>query len=421
MANPLLATTPDVVLVSCAAKKLEQPSKAKDLYTKSRWFSALRSYAEATGKPWKILSAKYGLLYPEDVVEPYNHSLKDKTPPERREWGYHVLTQISGHGITGGRIQVLAGEDYRRHLVPMLKARGFTVDEPLARTPSLDAQAKLATEAANHLRGAPPMAWSSPRTVGDQLAGRHDLPPPSAGVYVITRQPWTSAPDATSQPLYVGGNTSTEARFRTRVGDLLIDLAGYYSSPDEARTLGMQPRGHHSGAQTIREWCHSNGVQPHALYVGWATRPDWCGRCAEVDLYRAWKPLGFLECNRIPPTACKQHGAPQREAAPATARTPRKTAATGSRADLSGLTRGHYLAALQAIDHERQPGGRYAAGWGAEASTKYDVVHDGVAYPPKLVTRYAMRLLLGGAGEIVGGDHVNEPLRRAGFTVRKRT
>lgn len=67
----------EVVLVGCCAKKLPHKAAAKDLY-RSALFVKARAFAEATGSPWAIISAKHGLLMPEAEVEPYDVTVAER-------------------------------------------------------------------------------------------------------------------------------------------------------------------------------------------------------------------------------------------------------------------------------------------------------------------------------------------------------
>jgi hypothetical protein len=59
---------------------------------------------------------------------------------------------------------------------------------------------------------------------------------------LVTRRGWRSRPTPKCEPLYVGGITGKSQRFRTRVGDLLADIFGFYN--------GKHTRiGHHSGGR----------------------------------------------------------------------------------------------------------------------------------------------------------------------------
>lgn len=117
-------------LVSCVRLKGPTPAPAKDLYI-SDWFRKARAYAEQTGAPWSILSAKHGLLHPEKVIEPYDKTLRTMPIDQRRAWAELVLSEIE-YGL--GDIEsvvLLTSRRYREFFEPALRERGLTVETPL--------------------------------------------------------------------------------------------------------------------------------------------------------------------------------------------------------------------------------------------------------------------------------------------------
>jgi|GEM_PF-978357 len=74
-----------LVIIPCGKKKIWNinlnigSSAAKDAYI-SDYFKLNRQYAELMGDRWVILSAKYGYINPETLIENYNVSFKDKNP-----------------------------------------------------------------------------------------------------------------------------------------------------------------------------------------------------------------------------------------------------------------------------------------------------------------------------------------------------
>ena len=117
-----------IYLVSCVKTKLPHPAPAKKLYT-SDWFHKARTYVEASGQPWFILSAKYGMLDPDTIVDPYELTLKRMKAAERREWAERVEARIGTLPATR-RFVVLAGDAYRSLLMPAL-ARLAPVEVPM--------------------------------------------------------------------------------------------------------------------------------------------------------------------------------------------------------------------------------------------------------------------------------------------------
>lgn len=140
------------------------------------------------------------------------------------------------------------------------------------------------------------MKWIGPFRIQDFLAGMatHTLqaPPTKDGVYLVSERKWENEPTTACGPLYVGGNTGGSPRFRTRMGDLIADIFGFFC--DET--------GHHTGGQHLYHHCRDKNLNPQNLWIGWAEGTT-CGRCAEIEVVNSLKP----DLNRKKPPACKQH------------------------------------------------------------------------------------------------------------------
>lgn len=103
--------TAPLYLVACSAAKLDQPARAQDLY-QGQAFRFARALVEARGAQWKILSAKYGLVDPQDVIAPYDVTLTQQPVATRKSWGAHVAAQLYGQGFAGRPLVFLAGASY---------------------------------------------------------------------------------------------------------------------------------------------------------------------------------------------------------------------------------------------------------------------------------------------------------------------
>ena len=80
-----------------------------------------RRYAHAIADRWFILSAAYGLVEPDRVIEPYEKTLNKMPIAERRGWAKLVTKQMDLAQVYGDEAIVLAGLNYRRHLeMPLL-------------------------------------------------------------------------------------------------------------------------------------------------------------------------------------------------------------------------------------------------------------------------------------------------------------
>ena len=119
-----------VVLVSCVKSKRACASAAQDLYT-SDLFASMRTYAKMNAEEWLILSAKHGVLKPDEVVHPYERTLNRLPKLERLAWADKVQRRLLKLLPPGALITVLAGVRYRENLVPFLRNHGFPVSVPM--------------------------------------------------------------------------------------------------------------------------------------------------------------------------------------------------------------------------------------------------------------------------------------------------
>ncbi len=119
-----------IYLVSCVSQKLPVSAPAKDLYT-SPLFRKARSYVESKGQSWFILSAKYGLVHPNQCIASYDLTLNTMGVRERRRWAEGVLSQMEPNLGGSGDIVFLAGQRYREFLEPALRQKGLSVSVPM--------------------------------------------------------------------------------------------------------------------------------------------------------------------------------------------------------------------------------------------------------------------------------------------------
>lgn len=105
---------------------------ARELYV-GEWFGWARRYARLVGKRGFVLSGRYGLLRPGQVLAPYERRLGERDGMQRRDWAREVLRVLAHYErIRGGAFVVLAGAVYREFLVPLLLKNGAIVEVPMA-------------------------------------------------------------------------------------------------------------------------------------------------------------------------------------------------------------------------------------------------------------------------------------------------
>lgn len=130
---------PDILLVGCVKGKLEWASRvpARNLYVSPLWRSR-RIYAENSGRPWYILSAKYGLLDPDAPITWYDLALGDLPAAQRRAWSQRVVDSLVEKfpAMDGKIIEIHAGKDYVDFgLEAGLESAGAVVLRPLLGIP----------------------------------------------------------------------------------------------------------------------------------------------------------------------------------------------------------------------------------------------------------------------------------------------
>jgi cytoplasmic iron level regulating protein YaaA (DUF328/UPF0246 family) len=123
-------TMKTICLVSCAKTKRDGYHPAKDLYVSDLYAKSVR-YAEQNADDWWILSAKYGLLNIDTIIEKYDVTLNSMPTTDRIEWAEQVYRDLMDVVNPGDRVIVLAPQRYAEFLTSKLQAFGVVVDRPL--------------------------------------------------------------------------------------------------------------------------------------------------------------------------------------------------------------------------------------------------------------------------------------------------
>ncbi len=225
----------------------------------------MRRVVEEPGVSWFVLSAKHGLVRPEQVVEPYDQTLNELPVSERRAWARRVIGQMEISLPQADRIVVFAGQKYREFLMDWLRARA-TVETPLAhlgigkQLQYLDACLDSAFRG-----GRPPSATTrSKRGLATAV-----VEPPTPG---------RTAAD-TSGPFTRPSKYDPLRDFLRRHSGGAVEL----TFSDLAQIVGGLPR----SAYAYRPWWTNNRSHPQAkawLEVGYEAVVDWTSR--KVRFYR---------------------------------------------------------------------------------------------------------------------------------------
>lgn len=122
-----------LVIAACSQTKMastaDVKAKAKDMY-QGRLFKLTRKLSEQQDWKYVIISAKYGLLFPDESIEGYEKFLKTKKDIERIK--HKVIRKLQKIIPDYDRILVIAGKNYReviRELIDdrfiFIKSKGY--------------------------------------------------------------------------------------------------------------------------------------------------------------------------------------------------------------------------------------------------------------------------------------------------------
>jgi hypothetical protein len=118
-------------LLATARKKEEQPAPAKEFY-KSPLFRKTVQYAEQHYDRFYFYNAKDGLLLPDQIMEPYDVSIRTFSISEKREWAKNVVHDLIKLETTVNyQLYLHGGRVYRDFIEPELECNRITYEVPL--------------------------------------------------------------------------------------------------------------------------------------------------------------------------------------------------------------------------------------------------------------------------------------------------
>src|SRR5689334_6614888 len=122
-----------VGLDGCAKSKRDQATKCRELYT-SPLFVASLAHAERVSDEVYIISAVHGLLGPDEIISPYDRSLREMSKKERLAWGERLVSSIRARfERLPLELLVLAGLEYAAPIRVAALRYSWTFEAPLAK------------------------------------------------------------------------------------------------------------------------------------------------------------------------------------------------------------------------------------------------------------------------------------------------
>lgn len=221
---------PVLALISCTKKKAPCPCRAAELYAPSSFFRLAYAFARRVARDTFVLSAKHGLVHPDDAIAPYEQTLANAGGAERRAWALGVHRQLVARTEYREAKTILwfAGEAYRGDLMTLVLGDGKRCVVPMQGLAQGEQLAWLTRNA--HVRAEafsvpPPVAAPAARRV--RVEGNLELP-----TGMSARRTASVAPTAAAFEQELGGRLARARRDSKRsltvnAGELHRAVGGY--------------------------------------------------------------------------------------------------------------------------------------------------------------------------------------------------
>jgi hypothetical protein len=119
------------VLISCSKTKLSTPAKARELYT-GQLFKKAVAWAQRHDYQWFIVSALHGLVTPDQELNPYNFTIKDRRKRDRESWAHQAIAgQLTKFASPGSHAYLILPAPYRMHIENELSLAAITYENPV--------------------------------------------------------------------------------------------------------------------------------------------------------------------------------------------------------------------------------------------------------------------------------------------------
>lgn len=103
-----------IAFIGCSLKKRNSPCRAEEMY-QGDFFKKALFYCKKKYDKVFILSAKYGLLELDTLIEPYDMTLTKFTTLQKKRWAFNVKKQLTEKKIEGSFF-FYCSRDYHMYL-----------------------------------------------------------------------------------------------------------------------------------------------------------------------------------------------------------------------------------------------------------------------------------------------------------------
>lgn len=138
-------------MIPCSAGKLDEPTRAVELYTGSMFrhtLAAAQAAVQRGGGEVLILSAKHGLVAPAELLEPYNVKMGDPGCVSVRWVRFQALVYL---GVEPATVYTLLPRAYLAVLAEALKGFGVRLVDLYAGTRGIGDQRAVNTRLARNV------------------------------------------------------------------------------------------------------------------------------------------------------------------------------------------------------------------------------------------------------------------------------
>lgn len=118
-----------IVCIPCVKSKNTYACEAQNMYVSSLFCKSMAYAKSLNPKKIFILSAKYGLLNLEDVIEPYEQTLKNMSSSAKMKWAETVIEKMRQEtDLNKDTFVFLTGKSYRENILPHIKHFSVPMD-----------------------------------------------------------------------------------------------------------------------------------------------------------------------------------------------------------------------------------------------------------------------------------------------------